>query len=43
MVVLKFGGTSVGEADVRLRVPEIVEAESRPRTARSVSGHVVQA
>ena len=31
MVVLKFGGTSVGEADARGRVVEIVEAERRPR------------
>jgi aspartate kinase len=31
MVVLKFGGTSVGEADARGRVLEIVEAERRPR------------
>jgi aspartokinase len=31
MVVLKFGGTSVGEADARRRVLEIVEAEPRPR------------
>jgi aspartate kinase len=31
MVVLKFGGTSVGESDARRRVLEIVEAEARPR------------
>jgi aspartate kinase len=31
MVVLKFGGTSVGDADARDRVLEIVEAEQRPR------------
>jgi aspartate kinase len=31
MVVLKFGGTSVGESDARRRVLEIVEAEPRPR------------
>jgi aspartate kinase len=31
MVVLKFGGTSVGEPDARRRVLEIVEAEPRPR------------
>jgi aspartate kinase len=31
MVVLKFGGTSVGEADARGRVLEIVEAERRAR------------
>ena len=31
MVVLKFGGTSVGESDGRRRVLEIVEAEPRPR------------
>jgi aspartate kinase len=31
MVVLKFGGTSVGESDARRRVVQIVEAEPRPR------------
>jgi aspartokinase len=31
MVVLKFGGTSVGESDARHRVLTIVEAETRPR------------
>lgn len=31
MVILKFGGTSVGESDARRRVLEIVEAERRPR------------
>jgi aspartate kinase len=31
MVVLKFGGTSVGESDARRRVLEIVEADRRPR------------
>lgn len=31
LVVLKFGGTSVGDADARRRVLTIIEAERRPR------------